>query len=190
MELYKYNLYFMQLLLSINNNENIDEKINKLNSLIENQDEDFLLMFLSQFTNNTIKLFNFNKIEQVEKYIGNLQVWLNNFSCLKNIIDIHTYSFLIQYIIISRIYYPEMDEYFKDQFLNNLIDNINNIPNKTIKIKFLDYVLEYYLRQGISLMYRNTLDKATNILDKLLENRPFKDNGMFNLPLLESDINR
>lgn len=190
MDLFKYNLYLTQLLLAINNNKDINNEVIKLNSLLENFDENSLLMFLSQFTNNTIKLFNFNKIEQVEEYVGNFQTWLNNFSCLKNIIDVHTYSFLVQYIIITKIYYSEMDEYFKDQFLNNIIDNINNIPNKVIKVKFLDYVLEYYLRQGISLIYRNTLDKVTDILDKLLGDKLFEDNGMFNLPLLESEIDK
>lgn len=47
MDLFKYNLYLTQLLLAINNNKDINNEVIKLNSLLENFDENSLLMFLS-----------------------------------------------------------------------------------------------------------------------------------------------
>ena len=50
----KYTLYFTQLLLSIENNNNIQDVCLKLNKELENQNDEVILIFLSQFTNNTI----------------------------------------------------------------------------------------------------------------------------------------
>ena len=119
----KYTLYFTQLLLSIENNNNIQDVCLKLNKELENQNDEVILIFLSQFTNNTIKLFKFNELNQVEQYTGKLQDWLKQIPCLLSYIDIHQYALLIQYIIISRIYFPEADPYFKNNYLNTLLNN-------------------------------------------------------------------
>ena len=186
----KYTLYFTQLLLSIeNNNNDIQDICLKLNKELENQNDEVILIFLSQFTNNTIKLFKFNELNQVEQYTGKLQDWLKQIPCLLSYIDIHQYALLIQYIIISRIYFPEADPYFKNNYLNTLLNNIDLIKNNTIKIVFLNYCLEYYLQQGISLMYKDTCDRIINIVEKLVEDG-FQDKGFFKLPVLESEMNK
>ena len=91
----KYTLYFTQLLLSIENNNNIQDVCLKLNKELENQNDEVILIFLSQFTNNTIKLFKFNELNQVEQYTGKLQDWLKQIPCLLSYIDIHQYALLI-----------------------------------------------------------------------------------------------
>ena len=66
----KYNLYFTQLLLNIKEQKEIKtlcENINK--ELSSSEENDCKIIFLSQFTDNTIKLFQFNTIQEVAEHI-------------------------------------------------------------------------------------------------------------------------
>lgn len=186
----KYNLYFSQLLSSIKDNKDTIDLCQKINNELEKSIDECKIIFLSQFTDNTIKLFNFDKIQQVEQYIGNLQKWLNQIPCLSSIVDIHAYSFIIQYVIISKIYFPEIDLCFKNNFLNQILDNIDLINNNIIKITFLNYCLNYHLQQGISITYKETCDKIVNIIEKILKEKEEEQTrlGCFKLPLLEREL--
>lgn len=189
MDEFKYNIYFTQLLINIKNNKDISQLCKNIDEELNKTMPECKLVFLSQFTNNTIKLFKFNEISQVNTYIGQLQGWLEQFTCLQSLIDIHYYALMIQYVIITRIYFSEMDLCFKDISLNQILDNINLIKSDEISIVFLNYCLQYHLNQGISITYKDTCDRIVKMLEELLNK---KDNriksGVFNLPLLESEL--
>lgn len=184
----KYNLYFSQLLSNIKSNKDTVDLCQKINNELDKSIEECKIVFLSQFTDNTIKLFKFDEIQQLEQYISNLQKWLNQIPCLSTIINTHAYSFMIQYVIISKIYFPEMDLCFKDNLLNQILDNINLINNNTIKLAFLNYCLDYHLKQGISIIYKDTCDKIVNIIEKTLNEKEETRLGSFKLPLLEREL--
>lgn len=96
---------------------------------------------------------------------------------------------MIQYIIITRLYFPEMDLCFKNVSLNQILDNINLIKSDEISIVFLNYCLQYYLSQGISIIYKDTCDRIVKLLEDLLNKKDSKLKlGIFNLPLLESEL--
>ena len=129
----KYNLYFTQLLIAIQENKDITEFCKKIDKeLNTTTEEDCKIIFLSQFTNNTIKLFKFDTIQEVENYIHNLQNWLNQISCIASFIDIFQYSYIIQFIIMSKNYYPEIDLCCKDNILNSILDNLDKIKINAI----------------------------------------------------------
>ena len=76
----KYNLYFAQLLLNIKEGRDIEKSCEDINKeLTTMSNDENKIIFLSQFTNNTIKMFKFDTIQEVEDYIHNLQNWLNVF---------------------------------------------------------------------------------------------------------------
>lgn len=189
MDEFKYNIYFTQLLINIKNNKDISQLCQNIDEELSKTVPECKLIFLSQFTNNTIKLFNFHEISQVNTYIGQLQGWLEQFSCIQSLIDIHYYALMIQYIIITRLYFPEMDLCFKNASLNQILDNINLIKSDEISIVFLNYCLQYYLNQGISIIYKDTCNKIVKLLEDLLNKKDSKLKlGIFNLPLLESEL--
>ena len=64
-----------------------------------------------------------------------------------------------------------MDLCFKNNFLNQILDNIDLINNNIIKITFLNYCLNYYLQQFISITYKETCDKIVNIIEKILKEK-------------------
>ena len=132
----KYNLYFTQLLIAIQENKDITELCKKIDKeLNTTTEEDCKIIFLSQFTNNTIKLFKFDTIQEVENYIHNLQNWLNQIPCIASFIDIFQYSYIIQFIIMSKNYYPEIDLYCKDNILNSILDNLGNMRDDEIRAR-------------------------------------------------------
>ena len=99
----KYNLYFTQLLSNIKEQKEIKtlcENINK--ELCSSEENDCKIIFLSQFTDNTIKLFQFNTIQEVEDYTRCLQKWLDLIPCMESLIDTFQYSLMIKYIILSK----------------------------------------------------------------------------------------
>ena len=82
-----------------------------------------------------------------------------------------------------------MDLCFKNNFLNQILDNIDLINNNVIKITFLNYCLNYHLQQGISITYKETCDKIVNIIEKILEEEEDGTRlGCFRLPLLEEEL--
>ena len=102
----KYNIYFTQLLIAIQENKDITEFCKKIDKELNTAtEEDCKIIFLSQFTNNTIKLFKFDTIQEVENYIHNLQNWLNQIPCITSFIDVFQYSYIIQFIIMFILVY-------------------------------------------------------------------------------------
>ena len=185
----KYNLYFTQLLLNIIEQKEIKtlcENINK--ELSSSEENDCKIIFLSQFTDNTIKLFQFNTIQEVEDYTRCLQKWLDLIPCMKSLIDTFQYSLMIKYIILSKKYYQEIDNYSKDTLLNSILNDLNKISIPAIILPFLNYCLRFYLQKGISLLFKNTCDRLTLAIDTLINNNDLKDLGHFKIPLLESDL--
>ena len=185
----KYNLYFTQLLLNIKEQKEIKtlcENINK--ELSSSEENDCKIIFLSQFTDNTIKLFQFNTIQEVEDYTRCLQKWLDLIPCIKSLIDTFQYSLMIKYIILSKKYYQGIDNYSKDTLLNSILNDLNKISIPAIILPFLNYCLRFYLQKGISLLFKNTCDKLTLAIDNLISNNDLKDLGRFKIPLLESDL--
>lgn len=185
----KYNLYFTQLLLNIKEQKEIKtlcENINK--ELSSSEENDCKIIFLSQFTDNTIKLFQFNTIQEVEDYTRCLQKWLDLIPCMKSLIDTFQYSLMIKYIILSKKYYQEIDNYSKDTLLNSILNDLNKISIPAIILPFLNYCLRFYLQKGISLLFKNTCDRLTLAIDTLINNNDLKDLGRFKIPLLESDL--
>ena len=185
----KYNLYFTQLLLNIKEQKEIKtlcENINK--ELSSSEENDCKIIFLSQFTDNTIKLFQFNTIQEVEDYTRCLQKWLDLIPCMKSLIDTFQYSLMIKYIILSKKYYQEIDNYSKDTLLNSILNGLNKISIPAIILPFLNYCLRFYLQKGISLLFKNTCDRLTLAIDTLINNNDLKDLGHFKIPLLESDL--
>ena len=83
-----------------------------------------------------------------------------------------------------------MDLCFKNNFLNQILDNIDLINNNIIKITFLNYCLNYYLQQSISITYKETCDKIVNIIEKILKEKEEEQTrlGCFKLPLLEREL--
>ena len=185
----KYNLYFAQLLLNIKEGRDIEKSCEDINKeLTTMSNDENKIIFLSQFTNNTIKMFKFDTIQEVENYIHNLQNWLNQIPCITSFIDIFQYSYMIQFIIMSKNYYPEIDLYCKDNILNSILDNLDKIKINAIILPFLNYCLKIYLQKGISLIYKNTCDKLIMNIEKLIENTNIRNQGIFVIPLLESDL--
>lgn len=185
----KYNIYFIQLLIAIQENKDITESCKKIDKELNTAtEEDCKIVFLSQFTNNTIKLFKFDTIQEVENYIHNLQNWLNQIPCIASFIDILQYSYMIQFIIMSKNYYPEIDLCCKDNILNSILDNLDKIKINAIILPFLNYCLKFYLQKGISLIYKNTCDKLIMNIEKLMENTSIRNQGIFRIPLLEKDL--
>lgn len=185
----KYNLYFTQLLLSIKEQKEIEtlcENINK--ELCSSEENDCKIIFLSQFTDNTIKLFQFNTVQEVEDYTRCLQTWLDLIPCIGSWIDTFQYSLMIKYIILSKKYYQEIDNYSKDTLLNSILNDLNKISIPAIILPFLNYCLRFYLQKGISLLFKNTCDRLTLAIDTLINNNDLKDLGHFKIPLLESDL--
>ena len=137
----KYNLYFAQLLLNIKEGRDIEKSCEDINEeLTTTSNDENKIIFLSQFTNNTIKMFKFDTIQEVEQYIHNLRDWLNKIPCLVSFIDIFQYSLMIQFIIMSKNYYPDINIYCKDEVVNCILDNLdkiyNNLKDKNYKIAF------------------------------------------------------
>ena len=185
----KYNLYFAQLLLNIKEGRDIEKSCEDINKeLTTMSNDENKIIFLSQFTNNTIKMFKFDTIQEVENYIHNLQNWLNQIPCITSFIDIFQYSYMIQFIIMSKNYYPEIDLYCKDNILNSILDNLDKIKINAIILPFLNYCLKFYLQKGISLIYKNTCDKLIINIENLIKNTNIRDQGIFVIPLLESDL--
>ena len=185
----KYNIYFTQLLIAIQENKDITEFCKKIDKELNNAtEEDCKIIFLSQFTNNTIKLFKFDTIQEVEDYIHNLQNWLNQIPCIASFIDIPQYSYMIQFIIMSKNYYPEIDLCCKDNILNSILDNLDKIKINAIILPFLNYCLKFYLQKGISLIFKDTCDKLIINIENLIKNTNIRDQGIFVIPLLESDL--
>lgn len=185
----KYNLYFTQLLLNIKEQKEIKtlcENINK--ELCSSEENDCKIIFLSQFTDNTIKLFQFNTIQEIEDYIYCLQKWLDLIPCMTSLIDTFQYSLMIKYIILSKKYYYEIDNYSKDALLNSILNDLNKIYVPAIILPFLNYCLRFYLQKGISLLFKDTCDRLTLAIDNLINNNDLKDLGHFKIPLLESDL--
>ena len=185
----KYNLYFTQLLLNIKEQKEIKtlcENINK--ELSSSEENDCKIIFLSQFTDNTIKLFQFNTIQEVEDYTRCLQKWFDLIPCMKSLIDTFQYSLMIKYIILSKKYYQEIDNYSKDTLLNSILNDLNKISIPAIILPFLNYCLRFYLQKGISLLFKDTCDRLTLAIDNLISNNDLKDLGRFKIPLLESDL--
>lgn len=185
----KYNLYFTQLLLNIKEQKEIKtfcENINK--ELCSSEENDCKIIFLSQFTDNTIKLFQFNTIQEVEDYTRCLQKWLDLIPCMGSLIDTFQYSLMIKYIILSKRYYQEIDNYSKDTLLNSILNDLNKISIPAIILPFLNYCLRFYLQKGISLLFKDTCDRLTLAIDNLISNNDLKDLGRFKIPLLESDL--
>ena len=185
----KYNLYFTQLLLSIKEQKEIEtlcENINK--ELCSSEENDCKIIFLSQFTDNTIKLFQFNTIQEVEDYTRCLQTWLDLIPCIRSWIDTFQYSLMIKYIILSKKYYQEIDNYSKDTLLNSILNDLNKISIPAIILPFLNYCLRFYLQKGISLLFKDTCDRLTLAIDNLISNNDLKDLGRFKIPLLERDL--
>ena len=92
----KYNLYFAQLLLNIKEGKDIEKSCEDINKeLTTMSNDENKIIFLSQFTNNTIKMFKFDTIQEVEDYIHNLQNWLNQIPCIASFIDIFQYSYIL-----------------------------------------------------------------------------------------------
>ena len=49
--------------------------------------------------------------------------------------------------------------------------------------------LQYYLNQGISIIYKDTCDRIVKLLEDLLNKKDSKLKlGIFNLPILESEL--
>ena len=185
----KYNIYFTQLLIAIQENKDITEFCKKIDKELNNAtEEDCKIIFLSQFTNNTIKLFKFDTIQEVQNYIHNLQNWLNQIPCIASFIDILQYSYMIQFIIMSKNYYPEIDLCCKDNILNSILDNLDKIKINAIILPFLNYCLKFYLQKGISLIFKDTCDKLIINIENLIKNTNIRDQGIFVIPLLESDL--
>ena len=185
----KYNIYFTQLLIAIQENKDITEFCKKIDKeLNDTVGEDCKIIFLSQFTNNTIKLFKFDTMQEVENYIHNLQNWLNQIPCITSFIDIFQYSYMIQFIIMSKNYYPEIDLCCKDNILNSILDNLDKIKINAIILPFLNYCLKFYLQKGISLTFKDTCDKLIINIENLIKNTNIRDQGIFVIPLLESDL--
>ena len=135
----KYNLYFAQLLLNIKEGRDIEKSCEDINKeLTTMSNDENKIIFLSQFTNNTIKMFKCDTIQEVENYIHNLQNWLNQIPCITSFIDIFQYSYIIQFIIMSKNYYPEIDLYCKDNILNSILDNLDKIKINAIILPFLN----------------------------------------------------
>ena len=185
----KYNLYFAQLLLNIKEGRDIEKSCEDINKeLTTMSNDENKIIFLSQFTNNTIKMFKFDTIQEVEDYIHNLQNWLNQIPCIASFIDILQYSYMIQFIIMSKNYYPEIDLYCKDNILNSILDNLDKIKINAIILPFLNYCLKFYLKKGISLIFKDTCDKLIINIENLIKNTNIRDQGIFVIPLLESDL--
>lgn len=185
----KYNLYFTQLLSNIKEQKEIKtlcENINK--ELCSSEENDCKIIFLSQFTDNTIKLFQFSTIQEVEDYTRCLQKWLDLIPCMESLIDTFQYSLMIKYIILSKRYYQEIDNYSKDTLLNSILNDLNKISIPAVILPFLNYCLRFYLQKGISLLFKDTCDRLTLAIDNLISNNDLKDLGRFKIPLLESDL--
>ena len=184
----KYNLYFTQLLLNIKENKDIEKVCENINEELSISTDESKIIFLSQFTNNTIKMFKFDTIQEIEKYIHSLREWLNKIPCIVSFIDIFQYSLMIQFIIMSKNYYADINIYCKDEVLNCILDNIDKISINAINLPFLNYCLKFYLQKGISLMFKNTCDKLIINIENLIEDTNIRNQGIFTIPLLESDL--
>lgn len=185
----KYNLYFAQLLLNIKEGRDIEKSCENINKeLTTMSNDENKIIFLSQFTNNTIKMFKFDTIQEIEQYIHNLRDWLNKIPCLVSFIDIFQYSLMIQFIIMSKNYYPDINIYCKDEVVNCILDNLDKISVNAINLPFLNYCLKFYLQKGISLTFKDTCDKLIINIENLIKNTNIRDQGIFVIPLLESDL--
>lgn len=184
----KYNLYFTQFLLNIKENKDIEKVCKNINEELSISTDESKIIFLSQFTNNTIKMFKFDTIQEIEKYIHNLREWLNKIPCIVSFIDIFQYSLMIQFIIMSKNYYADINIYCKDEVLNCILDNIDKISINAINLPFLNYCLKFYLQKGISLMFKDTCNKLIINIENLIEDTNIRNQGIFTIPLLESDL--
>ena len=95
---------------------------------------------------------------------------------------------MIQFIIMSKNYYPDINIYCKDEVVNCILDNLDKISVNAINLPFLNYCLKFYLQKGISLIYKDTCDRLIINIEKLIESTSARNQGIFKMPSLESDL--
>ena len=88
----------------------------------------------------------------------------------------------------AKNYYADINIYCKDEVLNCILDNIDKISINAINLPFLNYCLKFYLQKGISLMFKDTCDKLIINIENLIEDTNIRNQGIFTIPLLESDL--